>query len=218
MSKAQLSLDGSSDPERRMALGQFDTPPELAARQVAMIREGWSWFDSFGGPLRDGAHVLEPSAGCGALVLALLRAYPNTVIDAVELDPARVEVLREKSAELARAGKRGFRVHESDFLEWKGATYAYDLIVSNPPFTSGAEREHLAKMFALAPRVIVQLPIRALHGQARTRDLWSRVGKDFHLRAEVRVAERVYPNASDDIILCDFRREPGPCRVSWWSR
>ncbi len=206
MGEKQLRLEGGED--RRVALAQYDTPPELAARQVAMIagEPGGRLF----APPRT---VLEPSAGNGALVRALFAVCPNARVDAVELDEVRAAELRR----LVRGD--ALCVVWGDYLADRACPRfgeRYDLCLSNPPFSRGVECDHLAKMFSESERVIVQLPIRALHGQERYRRLWSRIGREFWLRAEVRVAERVYPNASDDIVLCDFRREPGPCAVSWW--
>lgn len=211
MSKSQLRLDGEGDAAHRMALGQFDTPPALAARQVAMVREGLGFFDA------EPRTFLEPSAGTGVLVRALFAAFPRADVHAIELDPARASKLPEAAPLGSRFIVNHARGGGLDYLEAPSPPRRYDVAISNPPFTNGAEREHLVKMMRESERVIVQLPIRAMHGQARYRDVWSRIGRDFFVRREVRVAPRVYPNASDDLILLDLRRESGPCSVAWWS-
>jgi hypothetical protein len=193
-------LDELSDADRIVELSQYDTPPELAARQALMLPRARR-------PLR----VLEPSAGLGALVRAVLERSPSALVDAVEYDPRRVAVLRELACEL------GFRVDELDYLERPPPSELYDVGISNPPFTDGIEEAHVCKLMAECRRLLLQLPIRSLHGKARTRSIWSRVGREWWLRAEVRISERCYPNASDDVVLVDLRREPGPCVVSWWA-
>jgi predicted RNA methylase len=199
----QLNLDGSVDPT--VALCQYDTPPALARVQARLaihsIPAGW-W--------RRSPYILEPSAGVGTLVRALRAESPLASIDAVELDPSRVAALHELADPLTA-------VCPGDYLARRAPKERYDVTCSNPPFTAGVECEHIAKMMDESERLCLQIPIRSLHGKRRTAELWSRVGKEWWLRAEIRVAERVYPNASDDIVVCLFTREPGPCDVAWWA-
>jgi hypothetical protein len=98
----------------------FFTPPDIAGRLVAHVR-----FES-------GMRILEPSAGQGALIDMLLSAASDLMIDAVELQPKNVAVLREKYG--AHPSVRG--IVEGDILRTRLDYAAYDCIVCNPPFTA----------------------------------------------------------------------------------
>lgn len=108
-------------------LAFFETPPALADELVAMAG------------IRMGDVVLEPSAGNGALALAVRRLGVGPVIRCVEIDPARVERLRDAD----------FVVIDGDFLEldgYIGGYEAFDVIVANPPFTARADVLHVSAM------------------------------------------------------------------------
>jgi predicted RNA methylase len=159
-----LALPGFEAP-CDLALSQYDTPPALAAALCDLI------------PLR-GACVLEPSAGRGNVVAAALDAGAEHVI-AVELDPKRCAVLRDRFAREIAAGR--VEVIERSFLDVRaddlgGQVY---VIVGNPPYDDGADTEHVAHMLSLvAPDGDLALLLRTvfLHGQERRELIWSRVG------------------------------------------
>jgi hypothetical protein len=201
---AQLPLH-DVDQSQRVALAQFFTPAWLADRMV-------SWI----GPLlRDATQraytlrILEPSAGRGALLAPLLARCPGASIDAVELDSAHARALSAFPV----------RVDCCDYLTRPAPLRRYDVSISNVPFTAGAECDHIAKQMDESERLISQLPIRALHGDARYRAIWSRfgLGGDWHIRRIAYLVDRPYPNASDDIVVLDLRRVPGSCdAIEWW--
>lgn len=98
----------------------FPTPPAVVAELLRLAE------------VRPGMEVLEPSAGRGAIVSALVEA--GCFVDCVEkeLEHARV---------LAATGKvRALAV--ADFLK-VGPRPVYDRVVMNPPFTRGADVEHV---------------------------------------------------------------------------
>lgn len=106
----------------------FVTPPELAARMVALLK------------LTPDTRVLEPSAGTGALLHAL-RANPILVRGtfAVEINYKLVEVLHTKFYEFAR-------VYASDFLNLApGEPFPgyFDAALMNPPFDHGSDVAHI---------------------------------------------------------------------------
>jgi phospholipid N-methyltransferase len=98
----------------------FPTPPEVAAQVIAAAD-----LDPASEPL-----VLEPSAGQGSLVDALLTAVPTARPHLVEADPWNAELLR----------RRGWNVHEGDFLGFQ-APQPYDAVVMNPPFSLATDRK-----------------------------------------------------------------------------
>lgn len=110
----------------------YPTPASLARKMLAGIQ-----FDHW-----RPTSVLEPSAGAGDLIEAVLHHFESTSrhrqvdVDAIELDPELAAMLTGK----------GHRVIWDDFLTFK-TWKRYDLIVMNPPFADGAK--HLLKALDL---------------------------------------------------------------------
>jgi hypothetical protein len=130
---------GPAPKHERTTAGWVRTPDKLAADVVARFAE----LDRV--PRHDGRdggvaaceccehpRVLEPSAGDGALVAAVLAAAPDANLFAVEPDPGRAAKLRQVG---------GFPVHECTFEEFaerfdSPSLKGYDLVVMNPPYSS----------------------------------------------------------------------------------
>lgn len=85
--------------------------------------------------------ILEPSAGDGALVEAVLAATPEVAITAVEIDPARAAELRDRFA-----GDERVRIVCSDILSFDEA--GWDGVIMNPPFADSAA--HIQRVIDLA--------------------------------------------------------------------
>lgn len=114
----------------------YPTPPEIAARVVALAEIGPE------------DRVLEPSAGQGAIADLLPRG--RTVC--VEVSELHAEILRAKGHDCACA----------DFLGWRERSF--DRVVMNPPFASGrwqAHLEHAAALVATGGRLVAVLPASA---------------------------------------------------------
>jgi predicted RNA methylase len=101
-------------------LGYFPTPPAVAARLLDLAN------------LEPGMVVLEPSAGTGELVRAIVAR--GGVVDAVELDAQRGSSLVVAGACLVYLG---------DFLAFHGGAGTYDRVVMNPPFARQADITHV---------------------------------------------------------------------------
>lgn len=168
-----LSLPGLERPNDA-ALSQFDTPPALAAAIVDLVDV-------------ENLVVLEPSAGRGNLVGAILDAGADKVI-AIEVDPARCAVLRGRfETEIAA---RRVEVIEASFLDVRPEDVEHvSAIVANPPYDDGADTEHVAHMLRFATDADLALLLRTvfLHGQERRERIWSRVA----IRALEPVSARV---------------------------
>ncbi len=111
----------------------FPTPPDVAAR-VAELAE-----------LAPGLCVLEPSAGTGNLVRA--------VLDRVDTEVLAYEVNASLCAQLSRAfPSYKLQVRCKDFLEVTDFQGQYPRVVMNPPFANAADIAHIlhARTF-LAP-------------------------------------------------------------------
>lgn len=105
----------------------FETPPGVA-----------DWLVSLVGEIHAGVRVLEPSAGRGAIVKAIHRVCPEVTVDCYELMPENREFL--ETIQNARVMGENF--------EEEHATYQYDIIVANPPFSKNQDIRHLHRMYA----------------------------------------------------------------------
>lgn len=112
----------NAPPEQTRAVARtlsfFETPEALATELVELAQ------------VKPGELVLEPSAGKGAIALALKRAGAR--VDVCEVEPSRFDYLRGL----------GFVGTNADFLELKPAPL-YDRIVMNPPFDAGRDIDHV---------------------------------------------------------------------------
>ena len=117
----------------------FPTPTSLAARMAAAAR------------LRNGDRFLEPSAGTGNIIRAVLDQAGE---GAITLGPiTAVEINRQLAASLA-ASATGATVIAADFLATTLADLngPFDRIVMNPPFARAADVTHvLHALEMLAP-------------------------------------------------------------------
>jgi hypothetical protein len=111
-------------------LQQFYTPPALASQVVARCG------------ILPGERVLEPSAGPGHLVNAVLgipgfAQHPASLVRAVEIERDVALVLQHRA--LPRV-----EVRHADFLTLMPKELGlFDAIVMNPPFSQGAEVTHV---------------------------------------------------------------------------
>lgn len=106
----------------------FPTPAALAAR---MVQEA---------EVSEGDHVLEPSAGTGALLDAIEQERAGFVV-AVEVNSQLCQRLR------ARVGAQSggaLRVHEGDFLQATPEQLGkFSAVIMNPPFANAADIKHV---------------------------------------------------------------------------
>lgn len=72
--------------------------------------------------------ILEPAAGCGAIIGVITKAYRKAAIQCVELDPVRS----------ALSGSKGILNICGDYLTFDGSL-PYDLIITNPPYKLALE-------------------------------------------------------------------------------
>jgi ribonuclease HII/predicted RNA methylase len=126
----QSVLDSGDLPDKN-PLAFFGTPPDLATRVAKSFK-----------PENVAKGVLEPSAGEGALALAVRDLYPDAQIDCVEIDSSRAKKLKTL----------GFNTIEGDFLQ-VDLGRKYGVIVMNPPFSVKGDNlaylTHIEKAFSL---------------------------------------------------------------------
>lgn len=99
----------------------FPTPSPLAQRMVELAE------------LRAGMRVLEPSAGTGALVDAILASGARTNLTVVEINHELAANLRSRVSDV-----RGL-----DFLSCGAELGQFDRIIMNPPFENGQDIKHI---------------------------------------------------------------------------
>ena len=125
--------------DKKKTLEQFFTPPDLAAELIEF---------AFGGDLRF-AHVLEPSAGGGALIEAAFEAGANYVT-AIECDPDLAHALQH-----AWGGHSSpVDIFQGDFLTCEIADRALppvDVVLMNPPFSVNKDIRHVMHAWEKLP-------------------------------------------------------------------
>lgn len=218
----QLTI-GEAGPAPDPALSQWFSPPPLARELVALA-----------GPLLDDAvrrrwtpRILEPSAGRGNLVRAVLDRCPHAEVHAVEIDP-RWRADLEAIAATASGDGAAVHVEIADYLTRPAPASSllrcgYDLAVCNVPYDGGEEVHHVAKLLDEAERIAALLPVRSLHGRERYDRIWRRfdprnVERDWWIWREVRCVSRPKfgeHGGTDEIVLLDLRRTPGPDVARW---
>lgn len=121
----------------------FETPPSLADRMV--LYSG----------IKEGDCVLEPSAGQGAIINAIYKAFPHymhgpndkpsVTVDYCELMDINRDIISKKiSADKRWSSSTSFM--GIDFLQFY-PDRLYDVIIANPPFTKNADIDHIYKMY-----------------------------------------------------------------------
>lgn len=104
----------------------FATPDNLADELVELAN------------IKENDLILEPSAGQGAIIEAVLRKNPQANIFAFELMDINSIVLTRK----------GFNHELTDFLKVPGKP-TYDKIIANPPFSKNSDIEHIIHMYQM---------------------------------------------------------------------
>lgn len=118
-------LQGGDTTNRKKKYQFFETPADVARRLAVRL-----------GDVEPTHRILEPSAGRGALIKAVLEEWPDQAVDCYEL-------MEENRAELAKMP--GARLLGDDFME--AEVGMYDKIIANPPFTYNQDIKHVMKMW-----------------------------------------------------------------------
>lgn len=206
----QLTLGGGELPQLRPKLSQFFTPAWLAEAMADLAAVY----------LRDRSRaprILEPSAGCGALVKPLLDRVPGCTVTAVEIDRRFRPALRA----LGRAGILVLDV--ADYLEREaGPLRRYDLAVSNPPWEHPLFALFLAKLMAESEAVLILGPSSMEHGKGEEKTAaWSPVDRG-EWGIAVRIVTPARPifagrgGAKDVVILLLVKGWTGPAYLLRW--
>lgn len=115
----------------------FPTPPDVARRLVNLAG------------VRSGHRVLEPSAGTGNLVSAIISAgflglECGGTVTALDINAACVQALESQREKTLWANAGNFVVSRGDFLEYSpDALEPFDRVIMNPPFDHGLDIKHI---------------------------------------------------------------------------
>ena len=114
--------------------GFFPTPATVAAELVR--------FAALDRP----RSILEPSAGSGSLMDAVIKQHPGACISYCEINCLLLDVLRAKYA-----NSKTIHFVGRDFLELDAATFEprFDGIVLNPPFENREDIDHVCRAYKL---------------------------------------------------------------------
>lgn len=120
--KISAALESGKFTDEKKAFDFFQTPEYVADDMAQLLGEN---------PRR----VLEPSAGHGRLVLAVLRRHPAAKVHAYELNPECIPILDVLGCD---------RVEQIDFMNVVyPPSEKFDAVIMNPPFSNGQDVEHV---------------------------------------------------------------------------
>jgi hypothetical protein len=128
--------------------GYFPTPRPLATRLVEMAC------------IEPVNTILEPSAGSGNLIDAILSSHPNTQISYCELNCFLLDILRykyEKVKQVKFIGRDCLEIDENRIESH------FDRVIMNPPFECGEDADHVLHAWhsLLAPKGILTAVVSA---------------------------------------------------------
>jgi 16S rRNA (guanine966-N2)-methyltransferase len=121
---------------------RIDVPATAAVRPTAeRVRE--ALFSILGAAVR-GARVLDAYAGSGALGFEALSRGAESVVFA-EDDPRVAAALHRNAVRLGVESRCAIRVtRATDFLDSRGGSRRFDLILADPPYAGGEAGEFLS--------------------------------------------------------------------------
>ena len=97
--------------------------------------------------------VVDMGTGSGCIALACAKAFPRARVDAVDVDPAALEVAAINRRRLRLT--RRVRLVESDHFAALSRR-SYDIIASNPPYVGQREMRGLPREYRHEPRLALQ--------------------------------------------------------------
>jgi hypothetical protein len=214
----------------RTSHGYVRTPDEVADLLCTAPHHDLPW-------LPPGSRVLEPSAGDGSLVAAILRANPTVVVTAVEPDPVRAAVCATTTTATEQPVQMQLSTFEQYATNAIRAGIQYDAIAMNPPFALAGQAdvwfEHLRLAWQLlrpGARLVAVVPngftFRSSHTHREARQFIEHHGTHEPLPADaftpsgttvstrvVRLTKPLPTGNAGSLLRVDAGREPVRVRV-----
>lgn len=201
------NLSGYFPPQGQQGL--FGEPPKLPELSqwhtpIGLARKLAQWIPPT-------ARVIEPSAGAGNLVAALLeRGHAPHLIAAIEIDPRWMEQMRQRFAGLP------VLLVQADFTKIDHASFAasaggFDVSICNVPFEGNFPQEFLDGLLKMCPRVCGIFKESVEFGIDRDKVIWKPLAK---VTRRARLPQRVKyggdAQASFDTVVLDLTRRTRP--------
>lgn len=140
------------------ALSAWFTPTETARRIVRFAC------------IPNGARVLEPSCGRGALIAPMAAESVGCHVVGIDIDRANVEYCASRDWGLA---SQEFLC--GNFLRAEPHPGEFNVVCMNPPFESGQTEAHILRALEWSLRVVCHCPLTTLAGKVRGKRLWANV-------------------------------------------
>jgi len=99
---------------------------------------------------REPQHILDMCCGSGCLAICCALAFPNSLVDAVDISPAALTVAQKNVAKFAL--QKRVNLIESDLFN-QVPLKKYDLVVCNPPYVSPQEMAELPREYQYEPHL-----------------------------------------------------------------
>ena len=114
-----------------------------------IINHGAPWLEKSPEKI---SRVLDLCTGSACIAIACAYAFPNAVIDAVDLSPEALEVakINVEKHELVDGLKNRVNLYQGDLFQ-PVLNQQYDLIISNPPYVGYEEMDGLPKEYLHEP-------------------------------------------------------------------
>ena len=94
--------------------------------------------------------VLDLCTGSGCLAIIAAHAFPNTIVDAVDLSPEALQVAQRNVADYHLQSRINL-IHSDLFAQLSGKQY--DIIISNPPYVDAAAVSALPAEYLHEPKL-----------------------------------------------------------------
>ena len=136
-----------------LALYEIETIAALEPKQTGRSREqrrhqnystpiAIAWAAAIAADLKPQDRILEPSAGLGAIAIAVRIACPQAQLHLNEIEPVRHTVLKELFPEATHSSCDALALKAGTgalFAESEGAEAPFDIAILNPPFSASAQ-------------------------------------------------------------------------------
>jgi len=133
----------------------FPTPDDLADEMINHLNE----------MVVINCTILEPSAGQGSLINALLKKYPNTkTIHYCEIMETNRNILDQKFPDRLHFVCEDFLKIDYEMLLEEVSDY--DIIIANPPFSKNRDIDHIHKMYDLLSEYGILVTLASRHWES----------------------------------------------------